>query len=138
MVAILTLTLALAAGRPPDIAVNDEVRGVFESLLEEGYSGMSDFEQGAFVIRMPTGHLAFFRWPSSGKGNRLQWAGALPPNAIAIVHTHPVSLPQPSYTDTLTSRKYGLPVYVITLHRITRVADGAVATVARGWRGALK
>src|SRR5213592_4938652 len=118
MLAIVTVALMLAAAdRMSDVMNEDGVRAVFASLLEDAQGGMSSFEEAVFIIRMPTGRIAFVRWPRATFANEARWMGRFPPGVIAIAHTHPNWMPNPSNVDILTAARAGIAVYVITRYK---------------------
>jgi hypothetical protein len=93
---------------------------------------MSTIEESAFVVRLGSGRLVFVRWPRSAASHEGRWSRAIPAGAIAIVHTHPNWLPEPSRIDIRTAAHAHLVVYVLTRFRITMTDGGAVQTVVDG------
>jgi proteasome lid subunit RPN8/RPN11 len=77
----------------------------------------------------------FVRWPSSDQHHRAVWRGAFPRGTIAIVHTHPNWIPEPSPIDARTARRKRVPVYVVTRLQIQKTNGQDMITVTRGdWR----
>jgi hypothetical protein len=112
------------------------VHGVFAELLRNARYGSASTEEAAFLIRDAHGATFFLRWRASGELNRAEWHGPLPAGTVAIVHTHPNWLPQPSKIDALVARETSIPVYVVTLTRISRTDGGKAMLVASGdWSG---
>ena len=133
----IAILISLLASTPAhaEIADEPEVRRFFWSLIQESGYGFSESEQAAFVVRRNDGSYGFVRWPSSEQHHRAVWKGAFPAGTIAIVHTHPNWIPDPSKTDIRTSQQRGMPVYVVTrLHIRKTTADGGTAVVHGDWR----
>jgi hypothetical protein len=112
------------------------VRGVLTELLRNARYGCVNTEEAAFLIRDAHGSTFFLRWRANGELNRATWHGPLPAGTVAIVHTHPNWLPMPSNIDARVARETSLPVYVVTLTRISRTNGGKPLLVAKGdWSG---
>ena len=94
----------------------------YDQLLAEGGYGRFDRERAAFLIRESDGTLTLQPWPDGGF-RHASYRGAIPPRAIAILHTHPADSPQPSARDRAEALRLGVAVVVIT-------PDGAIATSA--------
>lgn len=128
------VTVLLAVLGPHDLAHDPEARGIFWNLLRDARYGFAIHEEAAFLVREPDGRLAHVRWPH-GAPHSARWLGPHPPRAIAIVHTHPNWIPDPSPTDIRTARDHRLPVYVVTRLRVTRTDGRAGETVMVGeWK----
>ena len=102
------------------------------AMLKDARWGVSRFEQAAFAVRDNDGRIDFVRWPGSPDDSRATFAGSIPPNAFAIVHTHPNGRPQPSADDDLLARRLGIPVYVITRMRVSLTTGREIKIVAFG------
>ncbi len=112
------------------------VRGVLTELLRNARYGCVNTEEAAFLIRDAHGRTFFLRWRANGELNSATWNGALPAGTVAIVHTHPNWLPLPSHIDARVARETSLPVYVVTLTRISRTDGGTPSLIASGdWSG---
>ncbi|HEX3070129.1 MAG TPA: hypothetical protein VHX14_16300 [Thermoanaerobaculia bacterium] len=112
------------------------VRGVLTELLRNARYGCVNTEEAAFLIRDAHGKTFFLRWRANGELNSATWQGALPAGTVAIVHTHPNWLPLPSHIDARVARETSLPVYVVTLTRISRTDGGTPSLIASGdWSG---
>lgn len=129
MYTLVLLWLSLAAGS--DLADDPRVLHDFATMLRDARYGYGA-EHAAFLVRNSDGSVALVFWPD-GFADSAQWIGALPPGAIAIVHTHPTWLPMPSRIDRCTSRATHLPVYVLTRGTIAKAVDGGVVVVRRSW-----
>jgi hypothetical protein len=130
VIAALILTLTAIDLHDP------AVHGVLTELLRNARYGCVNTEEAAFLIRDARGATFFVRWRANGELNRATWHGPLPAGTVAIVHTHPNWLPLPSNIDARVARETSLPVYVVTLTRISRTDGGKPMLVAKGdWSG---
>jgi len=137
LVALGALLTTLFAHAPAagDLAADPSVRAGFWKLVAESRYGFARTEEAMFIVRGPGGAVTFVRWPGSGLHHQARWIGRFPPGTIAIVHTHPNWVPEPSAIDTRLAARIGIPVYVVTRTRISRTAGGVNETlVARDWR----
>jgi hypothetical protein len=73
-----------------------------------------EYERAAFITEQPDGTLALLHWPFDHLRDQAQWRAKLPPHAIAIVHTHPIGQPRPSYNDMMVATRIGIPVIAVT------------------------
>lgn len=129
MFTLVVLCLSFSAA---DMAEDPRVLPLFAMLLRESRYGFGP-ERAAFVIRVEDNALVLLPWPE-GAFDSAQWQGAIPRNAVAIVHTHPGSMPMPSRIDRATSRVTGLPVYVLTRCHISKALAGVgFNVVSREW-----
>lgn len=140
------LSLAAAAAYPADVAPEavvprtthdtlfDEpvVRRTCRQLLQKARFGFSDIEFAAFIVRDSDGNLSSVAWAPSVPPNPSRWSGNFPPGAVAIVHTHPNAIPDPSHVDVHTAKTSRLPVYVITRSLITATDGERTRVVAKG------
>jgi hypothetical protein len=135
-IAVLISLLACALpSQGQEIADHPEVRSFFWTLIQENRYGFSESEGAAFVVSRGDGSVDFVRWPSSEQHHRAVWRGAFPRGTIAIVHTHPNWIPEPSSVDTRTAKRKRVPVYVVTRLHIQKTTGDDITTVARGdWR----
>lgn len=85
----------------------------YDQLLADGGYGHLDRECAAFLIRESDGTLTLEPWPP-GSFRHASWRGTIPPRTIAILHTHPAHLPQPSAQDRAEARRLGIAIVVIT------------------------
>ena len=126
---MIAMLRALAFAALLDLDLQE--RHQFWMLLVDGRYGWTARETAAFVVRGADG-LRLAMWPKSDELHMAKWKGAIPPGAIAIVHTHANHDADPSANDVRTAARVRLPVYVITRTRITVTNGEAVYTVARG------
>ena len=99
------------------------------AMFAHAQYGFSHMEEAAFVVAAPDGTLSLLRWPATATHDRSFWKGAFPSNAVAIVHTHPNSMPKPSPLDARTAIETGLPVYVMTRSGIVKTLGGITEVV---------
>jgi hypothetical protein len=124
---ILATWLVVAAPQPSATeyhgACNSDFFRLSWSLLRDADWGTSSLEKAAFVVREPDGRIDFIRWTGSGDRSA-DYYGEVPPNAVAIVHTHPNSQPLPSWRDTQVARRLAMPVYVVTRAHLFATSAG--------------
>ena len=85
------------------------------SLLKLSEGGDFTVERAAFVIAEPDGRLKLEHWPQVRAYRSEKFYGIVPPNTIAIIHTHPrFSDPRPSTSDLDEARRVGLPFWVVS------------------------
>jgi JAB domain-containing protein similar to deubiquitination enzymes len=79
-------------------------------------SGMKscEGEHAAFVVKRTDGKLAVIKWSTDCAALRKSYHGIVPPNTIAIVHTHPEGRREPSMQDIGEARRIKLPICVLT------------------------
>ena len=117
-IAMLVLIPARLTAATQDRCNSDFFRNSWALLKDAGW-GISRFEQAAFAVRERDGRIDFVRWPASRRHDfRADYRGSMPPNAFAIVHTHPNGYPDPSIHDVAVARRLGIPVYVVTRIRV--------------------
>ncbi len=136
MFALLASMVLALAGHPTmpsrelirDPAVLTFCRVLARKAVSERYRQ----EEGAFVVRTAEGIIYFVAWPPSGEKERLLWYGSFPEGTVAILHTHPAWLPEPSAIDVRTARATHVPVYVITVFRISKTTGDSSGVVVDG------
>ena len=101
-------------------------------LLKLARYGQSNQEHAAFIMRDADGDYHFMIWHDQQEFCRATYPGGLPRNAVAIIHTHPNSVPYPSDGDAQLALRAGLPVYVVTRTMISRTTGRGVEHV---WDG---
>jgi len=137
LVALGALLVTLLGGghQPMDMADDPSIRAGFWNLVADSRYGFARTEEAMFIVRGADGAVSFVRWPDAGLHQRAQWIGRFPRGTVAIAHTHPNWIPEPSAVDTRLAAKTGIPVYVVTRTRISRTAGGVSETlVDRDWR----
>ena len=90
-----------------------QAKSWYSLMLAEGGYGRLPREQAAFLIRERDGSLTLQPW-ADGAHRRASFRGAIPPRALAVVHTHPADEEQPSRVDRSEATRLGMPVLVIT------------------------
>ena len=134
-IAVLIAVLAYAqSAQSSEIANDPQVRRFFWSMMQDNRYGFTETEDAAFVVRREDGRIEFIKW-SSETHHRATWRGKLPRGVIAIVHTHPNWIPNPSPTDARTAKLRRVPVYVVTRSHIIKTTGEATETVSKGdWK----
>jgi proteasome lid subunit RPN8/RPN11 len=124
----IALTLLLSTGCG-DLC-RDEALAHYGRLFAEAGYGRLPREKAGFLLRERDGSLTFAPW-SAGNGVRASYDGAIPANAIAVVHTHPSSMsPLPSSRDVAEARRLGMHVVVVSRDGVTAARpDGAVERI---------
>lgn len=130
MFALAMLLLQLSTTQAD--VIHDPVVLEFSRELLQRARAARGAEQGAFVARANSGALYFIVWPQGNEADILRWRGRIPPNVIAIVHTHPPGIPMPSKIDHRAARGARIPVYVITSGLIMRTRGEQPETVLQG------
>jgi proteasome lid subunit RPN8/RPN11 len=124
------LVIALA-GFSADLTDDPLVRDFCRVLLEKAESERHR-EQGAFVVRTEEGLLYFVTWPPGDDKDHLRWQGQFPRGTVAIVHTHPSWVRNPSKPDIRAARRAQIPVYVITKSQISKTTGEEPVVVVEG------
>jgi Prokaryotic homologs of the JAB domain len=124
--AMLLLLLVANAGRAAELD-RDRMMVLAWDLLGSARYGLDSKEHAAFLVVDERGELQLSRWPWQAESMRASYRGEVPRGAVAVVHTHPNELPNPSGGDIALARKLGIGVYVITRTSIT-VTDGSRTT----------
>ena len=130
-IAILIALIAYAQPADAESANDPVVRQFFWSLMQQNRYGFTETEGAAFVTRSADGQIEFIHWPSD-RPHRATWKGKVPQGVIAIVHTHPNWIPDPSLVDARTAKLRRIPVYVVTRGRIMKTTGDSTETVSKG------
>ena len=93
----------------------------FADLFQSAQTGDRETERAGFVTRDPNGEIGFIPWPATAERRRATFKGSAPPNTIAIAHTHPDGMTEPSRQDAEESIRIRLPIYVVARTAISRV-----------------
>ena len=126
------LALVLAATLACGDLCTAEAASHYADLLARGGYGRLPVEYGGFLVRGSDDALTFIPWPRGGF-QRAGFQGVIPAGALAIVHTHPRELPDPSAHDAKEARRLGLPVVVVTPRAVTVAwPDGERGVIQRG------
>lgn len=98
-----------------------DFRACRETLMSTGGFGNAIFERAAFLVLQENGRFECRVWPFSPELRQARWYGAAPRGTIAILHTHPRDLPDPSVKDRFEAERVGVPIFVLT-ERSVRMA----------------
>jgi hypothetical protein len=114
-----------------------QVQRCFSELVDAGGRGRRSDERAAFLV-YDAGTFSCVAWPSRFGYNRAEWNGRIPDGAIAVVHTHPLATPLPSWHDLKEAARIGAPVVVVTPDLVSAAMPrGEVITLAgAGWQDA--
>jgi JAB domain-containing protein similar to deubiquitination enzymes len=123
---ILAVALVVAGDLAADVksvAAEKDALSLFADLLgKAARTGDPDGEMAAFLVREQDGRLRCLLWPRLARRRSEAFTGMLPLGVIAVVHTHPGVMPEPSRNDRTEAKRLGLPIYVLT-SRTVFVAD---------------
>jgi len=122
---LLAIAIAVLA-YPIDARLLDQpgVEECFAVLLAGAGEGRRHDERAAFLVRREGG-FECRQWPSRMEFRRASWSGAIPENTVAVVHTHPRELPEPSAHDADEASRIGAPIMVVTPGSVTMVRPGS-------------
>jgi hypothetical protein len=112
------------------LTIDTRVHGFMSDVLKRGLTWGDFSETAAFLVRDTAGDLQCLLWPETNEYQKQTFPGELPPRTVAVIHTHPETLPNPSKADIEQARRLGLPLFVLTRQRVTAVdAEGNVVPV---------
>jgi hypothetical protein len=131
---VIMLVALLGSMEPvvADGATDAQTLAVSWDLLRDAGYGQSTKERSAFLVTGADGELALVKWPYQATSMRASYRGAIPAGTVAIVHTHPNTVPNPSLGDAALARKLNLPVYVLTRSSVTRTDGRRIQLVVAG------
>lgn len=117
------------ASEPEQVASDASVRAYLAELLRLAGGGYHLRERAAFLVADRGGYRCVL-WPYHTAVQGEVFRGRIPSRAVAVVHTHPNSIPRPSPEDWLEARRLGLPFIVVSARNIYAVTrTGQVAAV---------
>lgn len=96
-----------------------EIRRFFADMVARP---LRDLEVAVFIVQNDDGTIAFIPWPVSGEFRGARWDEPVPPNVIAIAHTHPNQWFRASPEDLEQACRTGLPIFILSRRAIS-VAD---------------
>lgn len=128
LVALLGSTIAVAA----DPAADARTIALSWELLRDARYGSAKIEHSAFLVVDASGELGLVKWNGEATRMSATHRGRIPAGAVAILHTHPNDLPNPSSADHALARKLKMPVYVLTRRSITRTDGERMELIALG------
>lgn len=112
------LVCAILSANPAQLQAmlddRDVVKELAEMVILANAMKACEGEQAAFVVRRADRKLAVVHWSTDCSALRKTYRGIIPPNAIAIVHTHPEGRREPSPEDLSEARRIKLPICVLT------------------------
>jgi hypothetical protein len=128
----MALLITTPRSESAEIACDAAVVRQAWDLLKLARLGQSNQEHAAFITRDVDGNHQFVVWPFANEFRSATYRGALPTDAVAIIHTHPNSVPYPSDDDVHLALSTGLPVDVVTRTMISRTTGHGVQQVYSG------
>ena len=135
MFAHVVTTLLYLGAMQNELAHDPAVRAAMWQLMQDTRYGFAETEEAVFIVRERDGRLSFVRWSSTQVPHQARWEGPWPRGVVAIAHTHPNWLAQPSELDRHVARRSNVPVYVVTRTRIVKTSGGETQMVVKGdWR----
>jgi hypothetical protein len=125
-----------APTRLPLPAISAGLRDRLAEMVRQWSLNGNAGERAAFIVADANGIQQLVHWNDERNARRSSFRGPLPPNVIAIVHTHPHALSHlPSNRDCREAHRLKLPIYVITRRGIWAAdVSGEVVMVLRDQR----
>ena len=99
----------------------EDVTTCADRVLALGWYGRVDWERAAFLRLGERGLFNCEVWPAKLQFHAATWSGRMPDGTVAIVHSHPRTLPDPSKNDVDEAHRLGIPVIVVTPDAVTMV-----------------
>jgi hypothetical protein len=115
---VFLLALVAVNASAGELLMTAGVLNIFADVLRRGEFGLRDVETAAFVVRDEDGGYRCELWPPTNQFRAAKFTWNPPPNVVAIVHTHPASMPKSSNGDRETAIRLAIPVYSLTLANI--------------------
>jgi len=115
------IVLVAAHASAGELLLTGGVLNIFAEVLRLGSFGLRDVETAAFVVREEDGSYRCELWPPTNQFHATRFRWPPPPNAVAIVHTHPASSPRSSHVDRETAMRLAIPVYSLTIANVYMV-----------------
>lgn len=78
-------------------------------------------ERAAFIVDDGEGNLQCVAWPQTNASAEARFIGHVPKGTVAIIHTHPITVPLPSVQDEHEATRLGITVYALTPLAVTKV-----------------
>jgi len=121
----LLLVIALPLSAADNIYESPAGHQCLVEVLRKSAWGLGGpFERAAFITEQPDGTLGCVEWPAMHTYHAEQFRGLIPPQAIAIVHTHPVQFQMPSVQDNDEATRLGIPIYTLTIRGVYKSVPG--------------
>jgi hypothetical protein len=102
-----------------------DVISAFDTLLRKSGYGRLGEERAGFLV-YEDGSFRLVMWPPTHKFHSEEWQGPIPAGTVAVVHTHPPNLPDPSAQDRDEAQRIGAPIIVLTPRSIVITENGRV------------
>src|SRR5687768_15910829 len=83
----------------PDAAADARTIALSWDLLRSAGYGLWDTERSAFLVRDGDGELRLVKWAGVATSMSATYRGTIPAGTVAVLHTHPNGLPNPSRGD---------------------------------------
>jgi proteasome lid subunit RPN8/RPN11 len=131
VVIALVLCCGTAAAAPLDIGKTIDAL----PLLLGAAGADREAERAAFILELPDGTYECRLWPRTNQRFGSTWHGAIPERTIAIAHTHPVTMPQPSRVDVGEAVRLGIPFIIVSRTHIFLIGETGEVTQleSAGW-----
>jgi hypothetical protein len=125
---LLWMVAAVPLFLPVVSVMASSIQGLALQLFEQSGDAEHEGERAAFVVLGPGGRLELIPWPAPPRNIRsVNWTGAMPAGVVAVMHTHPSTVPRPSGQDLAEARRLSLPFYVVSRTSLCVAAsDGGV------------
>lgn len=128
------LVLAIAPAAHAQSADDAVLVGYLRDLEGRAALKTDDLEVAAFIIADDDGGLVCRMWPHTANRASEHYDGAIPKGTIAVAHSHPYRMPQPSRNDIDLAQRLKIRVYVVSrweLH-VVEPEFGKDVTLLRG------
>jgi hypothetical protein len=103
---------------PPDnptfraLAEDRVVHDCFADILRRSLT-RQEAESAAWVV-LKLDHYECIMWNSTGNRSEVTFQGEMPFGVVAVVHSHPPSLPKASLKDLETAKQLNVPIFAVT------------------------
>ncbi|PYQ27770.1 MAG: hypothetical protein DMF57_18125 [Acidobacteria bacterium] len=94
------------------LAEDPVVHDCFANILLRGLA-RQEAESAAWVV-LKVDHYECIVWNSTGYRAEVTFHGEMPFGVVAVVHSHPPSLPKASQKDLETARQLNVPIFAVT------------------------
>ena len=94
------------------LAEDPVVHDCFADILRRGLT-RQEAESAAWVV-LKVDHYECIVWNSTGYRSEVTFQGEMPFGVVAVVHSHPPSLPKASLKDLETARQLNVPIFAVT------------------------
>ena len=94
------------------LAEDPVVHDCFADILLRGLT-RQEAESAAWVV-LKIDHYECIVWSSTGYRAEVTFQGEMPIGVVAVVHSHPPSLPKASLKDLETAKQLNVPIFAVT------------------------